>query len=293
MLFGVEIGGTKIQVGLGPGDGRIQECWRGRVAMAAGARGILDQVAAAVPILLKQSGYESNRIRAIGIGFGGPVDDATRGVLKSHHVQGWDGFPLADWAEKAFGWPCAIGNDADVAGLAEATWGAGQGFSPIFYITIGSGIGGGLIIDRAIYRGAGKGAGEVGHMLVPTPLGPATLESLCSGWSIEQAAEARFGTRRSCEELAKCSHLDEQTFLSERWDYLAYAIGEVIKLICPRRIVIGGGVSLIGDSLFSPLRARVSDRVFSPFAGCCEIVPAALGEEVVVHGALALAKSIV
>jgi glucokinase len=293
MFLGVEIGGTKIQVGVGPGDGTILHQWRGRVDIAAQANGIRSQIETAVPAMLKEAGLRCEQIRGIGIGFGGPVDDAARGVLKSHHVAGWDGFPLADWAEATLGWPCAIGNDADVAGLAEALFGAGQGLSPIFYMTIGSGIGGGLIIDQKIYRGAGKGAGEIGHMRVPTPSGPATLESLCSGWSIEQAAEAQFGVRRTCAELSQTTDPEVNSFLNQRWEFLAYAIQEAIKLICPKRIVIGGGVSLMGERLLEPLRRAVTANVFPPFADCYEIVPAALGEDVVVHGALALAKSIV
>ena len=91
----------------------------------------------------------------MGIGFGGPVDDATRTVIKSHQIAGWDGFPLADWVSDLVGVPAVLGNDADVAGLAEALFGAGKGLSPIFYITVGTGVGGGLIVDGEIYRGVG------------------------------------------------------------------------------------------------------------------------------------------
>jgi glucokinase len=296
MFVGVEIGGTKLQVGVGRGDGTIVQLWRGTVNRAAGADGICRQVAAAVPRVLADARLEKGDIRGVGIGFGGPVEDATRGVLKSHQVGGWDGFPLADWAEKTLGWPCAIGNDADVAGLGEALFGAGQGLSPIFYITIGSGIGGGLIIDRKIYRGAGKGAAEVGHLKMVQAEGPIKLESLCSGWGLEVAAAQRFGANTSCANLADRAAAGDREvsrFLDERWTILAEAICHVIALLCPKRIIIGGGVSFMGDDLFfKPLRQKVSERVFPPFADCYEIVPAALGEEVVVHGALALAQSV-
>jgi glucokinase len=296
MFLGVEIGGTKLQVGIGPGDGSIIQLWRGRVERAAGATGILKQIADAIPNLLQRTALTRDRIRGVGIGFGGPIDDDTRGVLKSHQVGGWDGFPLADWAEKTLGWPCAIGNDADVAGLGEAHYGAGKGFSPIFYMTIGSGIGGGLIVQQRIYRGAGKGAAEVGHLRMMQPDGPIKLEALCSGWGIEAAAERQFGARHSCADLAERARNEEPAvcrFLDERWTILAEAIAAVIALICPRRIIIGGGVSFMGnDVFFEPLRRKVAERVFQPFADCYEIVPAALGEEVVVHGALALARSV-
>src|SRR5215468_5515681 len=94
MFFGIEIGGTKLQLGVGPGDGTLAGLWRGTVDAAAGAEGIRRQITAAVPELLTHSGVERAQIRGVGIGFGGPVDDATCSVIKSHQIQGWDGFPL-------------------------------------------------------------------------------------------------------------------------------------------------------------------------------------------------------
>src|SRR5262249_42301864 len=156
------IGGTKLQLGVGPGDGTLRGFWRGTVHAPAGAEGIRRQITAAVPELLTSAGVDRSALRAVGVGFGGPVDDAARTVITSHQIAGWDNFPLADWLPETLGLPAALGNDADVAGLAEALCGAGRGLSPIFYMTIGSGIGGGLIIDGKIHRGTGKGAAEIG-----------------------------------------------------------------------------------------------------------------------------------
>ena len=117
-----------------------------------------------MPELLAKANIDRSQLKGVGIGFGGPVDDATRTVIKSHQIEGWDNFPLADWVSDVVGLPAVLGNDADVAGLAEALHGAGKGLSPIFYITIGSGIGGGFIIDGEIYRGVGRGAAEIGHL---------------------------------------------------------------------------------------------------------------------------------
>src|SRR5437899_4895032 len=164
MYLGIEIGGTKLQIGLGPADGTLAGLWRGAVDVAAGPEGIRRQISAAVPELLSRARLERSQVRGVGIGFGGPVDDATHTVIKSHQIEGWDDFPLADWISDMLGVPAVLGNDADVAGLAEALFGAGKGLSPIFYITIGSGIGGGLIINGEIYRGCGRGAAEIGHL---------------------------------------------------------------------------------------------------------------------------------
>lgn len=316
MYLGIEIGGTKLQLGLGAGDGHIAALWRGAVNPAEGSEGIRKQIERAVPELLAKANLDRGALRGAGIGFGGPTDDATRTVIKSHQIQGWDGFPLADWVSDLVGVPAVLCNDADVAGLGEALFGAGKGLSPIFYITIGSGIGGGLIIDGQIYRGVGRGAAEIGHLLVGdyrdhTDHPSGSLESIVSGWGIQNWA-------RKCIERGDAGEFDHtglhripaehlttaaiaksaqdgdefaRTILLETWPALAEAICHVVALLCPTRVVIGGGVSLIGEELFfAPLRVEVARMVFPPFAGLTDIVPAALGEEVVVHGALALAR---
>src|SRR5262245_14816558 len=139
MYLGTEIGGSKLQLGVGQGDGKLAGLWRDSVDVAAGAERIRRQITQAEPESMNQTKTERSQIQGIGIGFGGPVDDATRTVIKSHQIEGWNNFPLASWIEDLLGWPVVLGNDADVAGLAEALFGAGKGLSPIFYITIGSG----------------------------------------------------------------------------------------------------------------------------------------------------------
>src|SRR5579864_7547153 len=123
MYLGIEIGGSKLQLGVGLGDGKLAGLWRGTVDVANGAEGIRRQITQAVPELLGQAKLQRNQIKAAGVGFGGPVDDVTRTVIKSHQINGWHSFPLPDWIENTLGFPAALGNDADVAGLAEALFG--------------------------------------------------------------------------------------------------------------------------------------------------------------------------
>jgi glucokinase len=293
--LGIEIGGTKLQLGVGADDGVLAGLWRGAVDVAAGPAGIRRQIMQAVPELLAKANIDRSRLKGVGVGFGGPVDDATRTVVKSHQIEGWDNFPLADWVSEVVGLPAVLGNDADVAGLAEALHGAGKGLSPIFYITIGSGIGGGFIIDGEIYRGVGRGAAEIGHLVVDSSIdGPVILEKAASGWAIEGRARGVYKADRTAIWVVEAARKGDGTalkILSDAWDHLADAIRHVVVLMCPRRIVIGGGVSLMGERLlFEPLRKLVAERVFEPFADCYDIVPATLGEEVVVHGAIALAR---
>jgi glucokinase len=299
MFIGIEIGGTKLQLGVGPGDGTLNGFWRGNVDVAAGGEGIRKQIVAAVPELLTKAGLKRDSLKGVGVGFGGPVDDATRSVIKSHQIAGWDGFPLADWLGESLGLPAVLGNDADVAGLAEALFGAGRGMSPVFYITVGSGIGGGLIVNGEIMRGTGRGAAEIGHLKVRDPRTEdgrlEVLENIASGWAISKyATELASGRVQTAQDVATAAAKGEPwaaTVLEFALNALADAICATIVLVCPRRVVMGGGVSLMGEKLFfQPLRESVAEKVFPPFAGLTEIVPAALGEEVVVHGALALAR---
>jgi glucokinase len=299
MFLGIEIGGTKLQLGLGAGDGAITALWRGTVNPAEGSEGIRKQIVAAVPELLAKSNLPAGALKGVGIGFGGPTDDATQSVVKSHHIAGWDGFPLADWVSDLVGVPAVLCNDADVAGLAEALFGAGKGLSPIFYITVGTGVGGGLIIDGQIYRGAGRGAAEIGHLRPVYPLSrpqgdDEILEGWAAGWGVERAAWERTGERLTGKQVAEAARSGNpvaRSILDEAVQALAEGICSVIKLLCPRRVIVGGGLSLIGEELwFRPLRKYVAERGMAALAGLTDIVPAALGEEVVVHGALALAR---
>ena len=315
LYLGIEIGGTKLQLGLGVGDGKLAALWRGRIEAKDGSAGIRRQIGAGVPALLAQAGVTPQQIAAAGVGFGGPVNSATQTVIRSHQVEGWDNFPLAAWIRDLVHVPTVIGNDADVAGLAEALHGAGKNHSPVFYMTIGSGIGGGLIIDQRIYAGAGRGAAEVGHLLVTQchdgQYQTQILEHWASGWAIQDyvrqqlrradpPASAMVQMAGGAIESISTQHVAAAAAqhdalavaaLDRAVGALAQAICHVITLLCPRRIIIGGGVALIGERLFfQPLRAAVAQRVFKPFAGLTEILPAALGEEVVVHGGIALAR---
>ncbi|QEH37888.1 Putative fructokinase [Aquisphaera giovannonii] len=317
-LLGIEIGGTKLQLGLGRGDGRLAALQRRTIDAGAGAPAILEQIREAHRALLGAEGVPPRDIRGAGVGFGGPVDAGRGRPTTSFQVGGWADFPLADWVREELDVPAvAVQNDADTAGLAEALLGAGVGCSPLLYLTIGSGIGGAVILDGAIYRGAGRGAVEIGHLQVPDVMSPgspiAELEAIASGWGI--AARARTvavdrlaasgeswvvltnaggDPRRITADLVAAAAREGDALADAVLDRarhaLAYALRQAVALLAPRRIILGGGVSLIGeDHWFAPIRRLVDAEVFAPFRGSFDIVPAALGEEVVVHGALALA----
>jgi glucokinase len=318
-LLGIEIGGTKLQLGLGRPVEGLQTLERRRVEPQRGATAILEQIREAFQTLLGRIDVKPEAVQGVGVGFGGPVD-VDRGVIQtSYQVPGWTDFPLAQWIQDQLRIPSVlIQNDADTAGLAEARYGAGVGCSPLLYLTLGSGIGGALILDGRIYRGTGLGAMEIGHLEVidlsrKTPR-VAELEKISSGWGIAREAQtealdlirngqhdwivlrlASGNARDITAEIVGRAAIEgdgrADAILDRARRALAFALRQVIALLAPRRIVLGGGVSLIGEShWFAPLRRLVEAEVFPPFRGSYDIVPAALGEEVVVHGALALAR---
>ncbi|HVX10234.1 MAG TPA: ROK family protein [Pirellulales bacterium] len=339
MYLGIEIGGTKLQLGVGPGDeARLVEMRRFDVNPTHGAAGIRDQIERAARELVQQHG-----VRRVGYGFGGPVQASRGRVIKSHQIDGWDDFPLADWTRQTLGVPAVLGNDADMAGLAEARFGAGRGRTPVFYVTVGTGIGGGLIVDGRPFQGHGPAVAEIGHLRpgLHADRSDQTVESIASGWGIAAAAQAYLGgpishqlgafrggsqpmkpelvlqhlieTEAALEEhaadlLRRCDgEPDDLTakivgeaacdhnpiaadVLYHACQTLGWAIAQVITLVSPAMVIVGGGVSLIGDEhFFKPLRAAIDRYVFPPLGGTFQIVPAKLGEEMVVYGALALA----
>src|SRR5438309_1173717 len=146
-VLAIEIGGSKLQVCAGTGEGVILDRKRFTVERARGAAGIRAQISEALPDLL-----ERWKPAAVGVGYGGPVEWRTGHIIKSYHIAGWDSFPLGDWLREETGIPCFVENDSNTATLGEATLGAGRGFNPVFYTNMGSGVGGGLVIDGALYH---------------------------------------------------------------------------------------------------------------------------------------------
>lgn len=327
MILGIEIGGTKLQLGVGSGQqAEFAALVRRDIVPQDGARGILSQIQACGTELKQQFD-----LQAVGIGFGGPVDSTSGCVITSHQIQGWTGFPIVDWIREQLDLPTALGNDCDCAALAEAKFGAGRGFRTVLYITVGTGVGGGLVIDGQIHGTDRPSAAEIGH-LRPGLLADdsqATVESIASGWGVSATARACLGNaderlqdrllprgRPQLSEtdradlLSRCGgHAEALTtliigqaatdgnegagaILKTSTDVLGWAIAQVLALVAPDIVIVGGGVSLLGEDLFyCPLREAVARYLFPPFEGAWQLTAPALDEEVVVHGAVALGAS--
>ena len=313
MYLGIEIGGTKLQLGVGAGDGsEFVALERRDVNIARGGAGIREQIADVGRKLIAQ--YPIERI---GFGFGGPVF-GDRGIVQtSHQVDGWTEFPLVEWCETELGKPTRLGNDCDCAALAEACFGAGRGKRSLFYITVGTGIGGGLVIDRRRHGTNAPPAKEIGHLRFNRDGGP-DVEALAAGPAITNAMQRLIAdlqqsgadTSGVADLLNRCggqtdqlttkmigeaalagNRLAKRVYASAA-GVLGWAVAQMITLVAPEIVVVGGGVSLVGEEIFfKPLRTAVEQQVFEQLRGATEIAPAALGESVVVHGALALAAT--
>jgi glucokinase len=316
MYLGIEIGGTKLQFGIGLGDGSDFVAFERRtVDIPRGAEGIREQIRSVGQDLVAAHG-----VQRIGYGFGGPVLGAQGIVQKSHQVAGWDNFPIVQWTQSELGVPTVLGNDCDVAALAEACFGAGRDARSVFYVTVGTGIGGGLVFDRRIHGTDRPAAAEIGHLRpgLDATQSIHTVESLAAGPGIALAARTHL-----TELLRNGSHSPDVRDLLDRCDgqldllatkdigeaaiggnriareqyiaamrVLGWAIAQVVTVIAPEAVIVGGGVSLVGEQVFfTPLREAVRRYVFPPLAESYRLLPAALGESVVVHGALALARS--
>jgi glucokinase len=308
LSIGIEIGGTKTQVGIGSAQqGLLPGCIiRRQVHRENGADGILRDLIAMVDELLISHALTLVDIRRIGIGYGGILDSSRGIILRSFQIDGWTDFPLRKWAEQKWGKPVCVENDASTAGLAEYMLGNGQGCSRMFYITVGSGVGGGWILNGKIDSGQGLGSAEIGHMWVPDPHshGPMELEQICSGWAIGQRArEAAREAHTLMEQLAgSVEGIDAKMIyaaaeqgdaiarriMQETCQTLALGISNVVALLHPERIVIGGGVSLMGPLFWDTLQDEFHKCVLPTFASRVELVPAKLQENVVVIGALCL-----
>jgi glucokinase len=222
---------------------------------------------------------------AIGVGFGGPVDYAAQQVVLSTHVGGWDGFDLPGFLREAFQAPVLMDNDANVGALGEGLHGAGLDQRPLFYMTLSTGIGGGILTENGVLRGADSYAGELGHINI-RPGGPECLcgsngcfERMCCGLWLEQ------DHGRPAHEL-----LTDPVFVERYVIDLARGLKAVIMLLNPARIVIGGGISKAGDALFIPLRAELRRQITSWSRARIDVVPAALGDDSVLWGAYELAR---
>jgi len=299
--LGIEIGGTKLQLVAGEGQNVLARS-RFEVDPSQGGEGIRRQIESAIGPLT--SSWQPS---AIAVGFGGPVDWKTGQICCSHQVVGWSNFDLRQWLQKLTGKPVRIDNDANMGALGEAMHGAGAGFNVVFYVTLGSGVGGGLVVNEKIYHGAKPGEAEIGHVRLDRQ--GTTVESRCSGWAVDAKirqlksrgsdsvlcqliAETKGGEARHLSQALQQADPEARRILAEFAQDLAFGLSHVVHLLHPDVIVLGGGLSLVGEPLRAAVAEALTPFVMEAFAGGPQIRLAALGEEAVPVGCLLAAKQL-
>jgi len=308
-VLGLDIGGTKLTVGVVGPDGAVRSERVEPTPATASPLEILELLFAMSEAAIGEAGLWWSDLWATGISFGGPVHFPTGTTVTCHHLAGWEGFPLRDRVAERAGTPVVMDNDANAAALGETRFGAARGCEHVLYLTVSTGIGGGLVLGGRVHRGANSMAGEIGHTLV-APGGPectcgrrGCLEAVASGPAIARAAREALAsgqvsalnslpaediTARDVGEAAPSDALAARV-MRQAGEFLGIAIAAAVNLVNPGIVVIGGGVSHAGPAFLDPVRETVT-RLAVPESACdLRIVAGELGPRGGLLGAAALA----
>jgi glucokinase len=285
LFLGVDIGGTKVAAGLVNASGKILCKARAPMNAHGTAEEGLESVLTAMRDAMKQgqSTQPGFKLGGVGICSPGPLDPRTGVVINPPNLPCWRDFPLAARITKEFGVPALVENDANAAGLAESIWGAGVGYHTVFYATLGTGIGTGLVLDGKIYNGRTGAATEGGHMTIDLR-GPkcgcgkfGCIEALASGPAIaartraKVTSDAKRGAPLLKAAMGKVEKLQAEhvaiawragdklatEILTETMDFLVVWLGNIIDLLEPEVIVIGGGIGQLASEWFTYIRAKL------------------------------------
>ena len=315
--IGVDIGGTKCAVTFGREDATgfriVDKTGFATTDVQGTIQGLKDGIAA----ILERNGLQAAEVAGIGISCGGPLDSRKGVVLSPPNLPGWDNIPIVRILSEAFGIPAAIQNDANACALAEWRFGAGKGSRNMAFLTFGTGLGAGLVLDGKLYSGTNDNAGELGHLRL-SPFGPVgygkagSFEGFCSGSGIRQLAQSAVKERLQMGgKVAWCPDGDLEAITAKdvaiaasegdelalrvmrtSAEFLGAGLSILIDIINPEVIVIGS-IYARNEAFFKPLMQAVIDREALPLAAAvCRVVPAALGEEIGDYAALAVAASI-
>ena len=292
--IGFDIGGTKCAVILGDDDGRILSRASFPTQALSGWREVLTRMCDEADALL-----QNRAVRAVGVSCGGPLDQRRGLILSPPNLPGWDAVPVTDFIQEHMRAPAFLQNDANACALAEWRYGAAKGTRDAIFLTFGTGLGAGLILDGRLYEGAGGLAGEVGHIRL-TEDGPmgygkhGSFEGYCTGGGLNRLAALRMGREISAQELAERADAgdeDARRVYQESARMLGRGLAILIDIFNPERIVIGS-VFARAEKYFREDMERVLQMEALPDAlKKCRIVASALGDRLGDVAALAVAAN--
>jgi glucokinase len=297
-VLALDIGGTKLAAGVVDGSGRVHSFVVVPSHVERGPEQALERLFELGRQAVAESGLAWAEIQAVGIGCGGPLD-ATRGILVAPpHLPGWRDIPVVALAEQQYDRPAVLENDATAGAAGEHRYGAGTHTRNMVYLTVSTGVGGGVVVDGRLYRGAMGNGGELGHVTVDWHGRPCRgcgrlgcLEAYVSGTSIaERAREAGMAGAAAADVAAAARAGDPvaTAVWDETVEALACGLTSIVNLFEPELVVLGGGVTLSGEQLLAPVREWVRTNSMKPAGHAADIVQSALGEHVGVVGAAAI-----
>ncbi|MDO5437159.1 MAG: ROK family protein [bacterium] len=311
--IGVDVGGTNVKLALVDLNGKIVYSNTTPTRADLGYEHSITNIQNAIEELMKETNSNKDSIEAIGFGFPGQIDYQNGVVRLLPNMPGWVDVPVAKIMEEKFGITTKLDNDVRVATLGELKYGAGKGCQNLVCITVGTGIGSGLVFNGKLIRGAKNAAGEIGHIKLTMGDGPicgcgdyGCFEAYASGPSIVAEAKEyiKGGKSSKFKELATeelSPYIVAQAALqgdavakriyAKMGEIIGLGLTSVINLLNPERVIIGGGVADAGDILFNPIKETIAKRAMPIQASSVEIVPALLGNTAGVIGASLLIES--
>lgn len=310
LIVGVDLGGTKIDAALSDNCGNIKKRELRETRASEGPNAVIKRIVEAI-----RAASSDREIAAVGIGAAGIIDVETGLITFSPNLPGWRNIKLKDILERDLGVRTFVDNDATVAALAEHKFGIAVGCDHFICVTVGTGIGGGIVTNGQIYRGISGSAGEIGHMTIDIN-GPrcgcgnaGCWEALASGTALEREARVKIaeGIKTTIPKYAKESdgritakgvYLAAQDgdklandLIEQLGYYLGVGLANLINIFNPQLVVIGGGVSRMGEMILEPARKTVRERAFELSAKAARVEVSSLGYDAGPLGAVALALS--
>lgn len=312
--IGIDVGGTNVKIALVDGEGKIIYSNSVPTYAQMGYEYTVNNIKQAIRDLMKETNTDAKEIEGIGFDFPGQVDYKTGVVKLAPNIPGWINVPIAQMIEEEFDIPTRIDNDVRCAALGELKFGAGKGCENFVCITVGTGIGSGLVINGQLVRGAANAAGEIGHIKLQMNGGPicgcgdtGCLEAFASGPSIVAMAQEylKGGKSTKFREMAGADGEITPYIVAKAAEagdpvakrifeiigtYIGMGLVSVINLLNPEKVIIGGGVAAAGDLLLDPIRKTIKERAMVVAGNSVEIVPAELGNSAGVIGASMLVE---
>ncbi len=312
-ILGIDIGGTKLAVVAADSKGKLLHKIKQPTEAHKGPQAVVDKIINLAHQLLEQTNLSLSEVACIGVSCPGPVDLETGIISSPPNLPDWGEVPLKEILQKEFGILAKFENDANAAALAELMFGAGVGYKNMVYLTMSTGIGGGIIIDGKLYRGTHNSAGEVGHQIL-IPDGPlcgcgrqGCLEALCSGTAISRTMheEAKRHPESLMLKLAdgqieklappiliKAAQAGDETALNI-WAQVGYHLGwglaNLANILDPEIFILGTIAIKAGELFLAPARDALAKYIFNRNIPLPALVPAKLGDEIGDYGAIAIA----